>query len=159
VPTALKWTAGSVAIIAGISTWPGVFHHLVVWLTGNRDHSWPELGLKTIATGWMLMAVGWGFSGLSLWLVLRADPELGVGWSDYWLALSCVSLATVAGFASMLPGGLGVRELVMIPFLGPRFGTASAVLAAVLIRLVWISAELLCTAIIYLVRPHFRSAR
>jgi uncharacterized membrane protein YbhN (UPF0104 family) len=50
----------------------------------------------------------------------------------------------------LLPGGLGVRELVMIPLLGTRYGTVTAVLAAVVIRLVWLITELLSTCIIYI---------
>ena len=69
--------------------------------------------------------------------------------ADYPLTLTCVCLATVAGFVSLLPGGLGVRELVMIPMLGARFGSVTAVVAAVIIRLVWLSAELLTSGIIY----------
>ena len=62
---------------------------------------------------------------------------------DYWLTLACVSLATVAGFVSLLPGGIGVRELVLIPLLGPTIGPANAIIAAIVIRLVWLASELL----------------
>jgi uncharacterized membrane protein YbhN (UPF0104 family) len=55
----------------------------------------------------------------------------------------------VAGFVSLLPGGIGVRELVMIPLLGARFGSVTAVVAAVVIRLVWLTAELVTSGIIY----------
>ena len=98
------------------------------------------------------MTLGWCLNGLSLWLVLRGLPGIDIAWSDYPLTLACVSLATVAGFVSLLPGGIGVRELVMIPLLGARFGSVNAIVAAVVIRIVWLVAELATSGLIYLLR-------
>jgi uncharacterized membrane protein YbhN (UPF0104 family) len=102
--------------------------------------------------GWAVMTLGWCLNGFSLWMVLRGFPGAEVTLSDYPLTLACVTLATVAGFVSLLPGGIGVRELVMIPLLGARFGPVTAIVAAVVIRIVWLAAELLTSAIIYVYR-------
>ncbi len=148
---AMLWTAAILAGMAGVVTLPPVFRYLAIRLTRTTDPQvFAQLDFGTMAQGWLLMSLGWCLNGLSLWLVLFSLPHTDITLTDYPLCLACVSLATVAGFASLLPGGIGVRELVLIPLLGPRFGSATAVIAAVLIRIVWLSAELFTTGIIYL---------
>ena len=105
-----------------------------------------------MSQGWIMMAIGWLGNGFSLWLVVRGIPGTEITLSDYPLTLACVTLATVAGFVSLLPGGIGVRELVMIPLLSARFDPVTAIVAAVVIRLVWLVTELTTTGIIFLVR-------
>lgn len=138
---------------AGVLTWPPVFR----WIAGKflqHDPSGnPMLGLtvSVMLFGWSVMTLAWMLNGLSLWLVTASLPggEAEFSWLDYRLCLACVSLATVAGFVSLLPGGLGVRELVMIPILGTSFGAVGAVVAAILIRFVWLASELVTSGIIY----------
>jgi uncharacterized membrane protein YbhN (UPF0104 family) len=141
--------------ISGLLTWPPVFRWLAVRIARRGSAVEPTTfdghGYSATGLGWLLMSVGWALNGLSLWLVLTSLPINDIRWADYPLALACVSLATVAGFVSLMPGGLGVRELVMIPMLGPRLGTANAIIAAVLIRLVWLAAEIASFVIIYIV--------
>jgi uncharacterized membrane protein YbhN (UPF0104 family) len=50
----------------------------------------------------------------------------------------------------MLPGGLGVRELVMLPLLAGSFSTSVALISAILMRLVCVAVELLLAAISHL---------
>lgn len=145
----LKWIAGTFAIVAGVVTFPPLFRAIAGKLGKRELSQFAGLGISTMALGWLLLTIGWCLNGLSLWLVLGSFPGVELDVADYRLALACVSLGTVAGFASLLPGGLGVRELVMIPLLGPRFGPAVAIIAAVIIRLVWLASELLCSVIIY----------
>lgn len=146
----LQWTAAALALAAGIATWPSIFRSLASRLTRQSPDLFAGLNLSTMATGWGLMSTGWCFNALSLCFILTSLPGTDFTVADFPLALACVSLATVAGFASLLPGGIGVRELVMIPLLGPRFGEPIAIIAAILIRLVWISAEVVGSVIIYL---------
>jgi uncharacterized membrane protein YbhN (UPF0104 family) len=133
-------------IIAGSLTSPPIFQRIAKRLgvaKGRQsDRILAGLNWPTMSFGWIVMSLGWCLNGLSLWLVIYGIVGEEILWSDYPLALACVSLATVAGFVSLLPGGLGVRELVMIPLLGARFGSVTAVVAAVAIRLVWLAAEL-----------------
>ena len=151
----LKLAAIAMACMAGMLTWPSVFQWIASRLTRTSHPSenfFAGLNLGTMGFGWFIMSIGWALNGLSLWLVLKGLPGLNVTMADYGLALTCVTLATVAGFVSLLPGGLGVRELVMIPLLGARFDPATAIIAAVAIRLVWLFAELMTSGNIYLVR-------
>ena len=100
-------------------------------------------------TGWIALAIGWTLNGCCLWLVISALPGANPTNAHLAVTLAAVTLATVGGFVSLIPGGLGVRELVMIPLLGSEFGTVIAVMAAILVRLVWLSAELASSAILY----------
>jgi uncharacterized membrane protein YbhN (UPF0104 family) len=153
---ALQITAAVLTLVAGVLTWPAVFRGIAIKLGAARGRNaarmFDGLNLATMSFGWAVMTLGWCLNGLSLWLVLKGLPGAEVGIRDYPLALACVSLATVAGFVSLLPGGIGVRELVMIPLLGARFGSVTAIVAAIVIRIVWLAAELLTSGIIYFYR-------
>lgn len=152
----LQVAAAGLTLISGVLTWPPVFRQIATKLGAGRgqdiEKMFRGLNLPTMSFGWGVMALGWCFNGLSLWLVLYGLPGTDVSAGDFGLTLACVALATVAGFISLLPGGIGVRELVMIPLLGARFGPVTAVVAAVVIRVVWLAAELLSSAIIYAYR-------
>ncbi len=85
--------------------------------------------------------------GLSQIAVIRAfDPAGADAVAALGLApvvIASVALATVAGFVvAVLPGGLGVREGVLMSALAPALGSDHAVVAALVLRLVWVAAEL-----------------
>lgn len=66
--------------------------------------------------------------------------------TSFYLCIACIaatSISFVAGFLSMLPGGAGVRELVVTILLAPSLGYAPALAVAVLFRLVNLTSELL----------------
>ncbi len=148
---ALQWTAIGMAVVFGCLTWPPVFRFITGRLASDASSvSVASLRLRTMIFGWCVMTVAWLLNGLSLWLVLASLPGTNTTIGDFPLALACVSLSTVVGFVSLIPGGIGVRELVMIPLLAPRFETGIAIISAILIRILWMSAELLCSGIIYL---------
>lgn len=150
----LQVVAALLMLVAGVLTWPPIFRKIAAKLSslGNPKKAakvFAGLNFSTMSFGWAVMGLGWCFNGLSLWLVLQGLPGTEVAAVHYELALACVSLATVAGFVSLLPGGVGVRELVMIPLLSPVVGSANAIIAAVIIRLVWLTAELTTAGIIF----------
>ncbi len=147
-------------------TWPPLFRWVVRRLgVGRRD---PEIDRKlrgltarVVVFGWLSALVTWVLYGVSLWAVL-----MGIGIDQYSLAESIVALtatsalAVVAGFASLIPGGFGVRDVVLIKMLGPFLAAASvsnveaaALSTAVLLRLVWLVAELAAAALLYVARP------
>lgn len=152
----LRIGAAALMVVAGGLTYPPLLGWLARKLGAARGSTAATLldglDLKTMTLGWGLMSLGWCCSGLSLWLVIAGLPGNDLVASDFGLTLVCVTLATVAGFVSLLPGGIGVRELVMIPLLGARFGPATAAVAAIVIRLVWLTAELTSSGMIYWVR-------
>ena len=99
-------------------------------------------GLIGTTAGWVLM----GLSQLEAACAFSPAPSSRVV-ELLPIAVASVALATVAGFAvPVLPGGLGVREGVLMYTLGPALGDRLAVAAALALRLVWIAAELLAAA-------------
>ena len=149
--------AVALAAAAGVPTLPPVFRWLVRMLRVGKTSpqavdNLAHLNYGLLAAGWLGMAVGWVLVGLSLWAIL-----VGSGYAPSHLVLDeltvCIAaaaLAIVAGFLSLLPGGVGVREVVLLALLEPKFGSAGALVAAVLARLVWLVSELVISGILYL---------
>lgn len=147
-------------------TWPPLFRYVVRRLgVGKRD---PNIDAKlsgltgrVVLVGWLTTSLTWVLYGISLWAVLMA-----VGIDSYSLSESIVSLtatsalSVVAGFASLIPGGLGVRDAVLIEMLRPFLASANvgnveaaALSTAILLRLVWLVGEVVAAAGLYVVRP------
>lgn len=103
-----------------------------------------------LVPGWVGIAAGWVFFGLSLWAVIRGMGETKLGpLEGLPLYISAVALANVLGFVSLLPGGVGVREVVLLELLAPDFGAAVAGAAAIILRLVWLGAEVILATVLY----------
>lgn len=143
-------------VLFGVPLWPGVFNQLVDRVATRfqmiEAFRLPPLRLGTLLEGLGITACGWGVLGLSLWVmvyaVLPEPPALTV---ESWLRYTAVlSLAWVAGFmAIVVPGGVGVREFVLLTLLrndGPEPLIAAAVLLA---RVLWTLAELLLAGVLY----------
>lgn len=139
-------------LVSGIVTWPPCFNWIASKLTRGRTSGVTYgVDFSTMVFGWILLTAGWCINGFSLWLVVDSLPGTNLQIGHFPVVLAAVTLATVGGFVSLLPGGLGVRELVMIPLLGSQFGATNALIAAILIRFVWLTAEFSSSGIIYLV--------
>ncbi len=113
------------------------------------------LDWTTLAGGWISIAAGWVCLAWSLWAVLRG---LGVAnlhpWSDLPVLLGCVTISVVAGFVSLVPGGLVIRELFLLELLtSSGVSEAQALVAATVARLVWLVAEVVLSGILYTMRP------
>ena len=140
---------------AGLPTLPPVFRRLAKLAgVGRSDPETSQqlerLGLGTLATGWLLMLLGWGLLGLSFWAVLRGMGVDNLDLAHEWpLYTASVSLAMVAGFLSLIPGGALVREAILAELMVPHFGEVVAVLSALLLRLVWLVSELVISGILY----------
>jgi uncharacterized membrane protein YbhN (UPF0104 family) len=124
------------------------------------DASLNAISLSLVASGWLAACVCWMLLGLSLWATLRAiGVEQLSPVNDLPLLVAAVSLAVVAGFLSLLPGGILVRDALLMQLVAPICGDANALIAAVLLRLVWLVTELGICGILYIgakkqVRPH-----
>ena len=141
---------------------PSVFRRLAglvsLPIPGVGPESLPILSGALLVQGLAWSTAGWALLGLSQLAVVRAfDP----GGADNRLVfglipvvIASVALATVAGFVvAVLPGGLGVREGVLMSALAPSLGQDRAVVAALMLRLVWVVAELAAAAVLV---PMFR---
>ena len=146
-------------LAAGLPTLPPVFARLARLTRIDKDAR--EAGVElnridygTLLFGWIGTGVGWFVSGLSLWATLRAMGETSLGPIDDLPFLTMiVSISVVAGFISMIPGGLGSRDLILLELLGLRLPASVAVVSTVLFRLVWLAAELVISAVLYPWRP------
>jgi glycosyltransferase 2 family protein len=153
------------AVVSTVPTLPPVFRRLVPMLRVGRSD--PQIGQKlsglnygVLLAGWLAMGLMWMLWGLSLWACLRGMDFQDI---DPIAALhrytGAIALATVAGFVSMVPGGLGVREVVLAKVLGPfvpGLGESEAVICAALLRLVWLVAEFGISGILYSVGIAYR---
>ncbi len=95
--------------------------------------------------GWCFVFVTtWLLHGLSLGCVLRA-VGVATSWSDWLTWTGDVSSASFLGFLAVFaPGGLGVREGVLIGLLNeqPGISQSQAVAATVLLRAAWLTGEI-----------------
>lgn len=90
------------------------------------------------------MIAGWFLMGLSFGAVLQSLSPAPVAWSDWPLWTAATSASVVIGFfAIFVPGGLGVREAVMIEVLRvrPELPQSEVVMAVLILRLVWLATE------------------
>jgi glycosyltransferase 2 family protein len=144
------------AVLAGAPTYPPLFRRALRFLQVHRanpdiDRAIDGLDARLMGLGWLLISIGWLFYGLSLWAVTQAIPgsQVAPTLADLPLLTASVALAMVAGFLSLIPGGIGVRELIVIPLLEPQFGPVVAIISAVLLRVCWMATELLVAGVLY----------
>lgn len=105
---------------------------------------------RQVAMGWIANLLVWAMLGLSFWTLLRGMAAgATIPFSDIPFEIATIGLAVVAGFASMIPGGAIVREVVVLELLEPRYGSVVALMAAIMLRVVWLLSELAFSAILY----------
>ncbi len=103
---------------------------------------------KTLA-GIAGFVASWWIQGLSLGLTIQSVSESAWNWSDwpFWTGTSAVAI--VGGFLAVFaPGGLGVREGLLMELLERQLGPR-AVLVALLLRGVTLVGDLLVGAALY----------
>ncbi len=159
----LQWLAVGLMFATVFATLPPVLRQIVKRLLSRRAESSTDLQHAAADITWGLVAQGWGWNvlswclfGLSLWATTRAlpgIPHVPLSFSLFGRLVASTALAVVAGFLSMIPGGLGVREWVLDQLMVPIYGAASALIAAVVLRCVWLLTELFLSIILYLIPP------
>lgn len=143
-------------VMAGLPVIPSVFRFLIRTLRIDRlspkiGQAVAKLNSRTALLGWLMLPFSWLLIGLSLWSTIRMFGVAEVPLEQVPRLTASAGLAVVAGFLSLLPGGLGVRELVLIAILmpvDPAFDTSSTLAVAVALRLVWLMTEALLTIIL-----------
>ncbi len=94
--------------------------------------------------GWLWSTLTWVFLGLSFMFVVLAIPTAATIPDPPQLFAICtaaISLAVVVGFASLLPGGAGVRELVLATILGIAITASHGLMAAIIMRAIHLLVE------------------
>jgi glycosyltransferase 2 family protein len=142
-------------VACGLPTTPPLFGRLARLAGVGRSD--PEVAAKMARLSWrsfgegfLAMTVCWVLLGGSLWAVLQAIVPEGVSLAIHLpLCVASVALALAAGFLSLIPGGAGVREMVLLQLLKRPFGDVVAVVCPVLLRLAWLAAELILSGVLY----------
>ncbi|CAD74786.1 lysylphosphatidylglycerol synthase domain-containing protein [Rhodopirellula baltica] len=101
--------------------------------------TWPRL-----MSGWAWSLLSWCLIGLSFACVMKAIPAyngLPIGHELLTVATAAISLGMVLGFASLLPGGAGVREWVTLIVLGTVTDPTHALLCVITARILFIVVE------------------
>lgn len=102
-----------------------------------------SLDLKTTLLGWLLASTTWVGLSLSLWLAALGCGFQPGSWFATWQTfLLAATLPVALGFVSLLPGGLLVRDGLMLKLLTPVLGSAGALATAAAARLIWVASEL-----------------
>jgi uncharacterized membrane protein YbhN (UPF0104 family) len=150
---------GSMAAV-GLPILPPVFRRLIRLMgvtkaDPTRIEQVSRIGYRTLLLGVILNVISWVGMALSLWAIERAMglADAAWPWDQLPLCVACVALATVTGFLSMIPSGLFVRDLVLAQLMYPLVGKSAALVVALVLRLVWLVAEVLISGILYLVGP------
>jgi uncharacterized membrane protein YbhN (UPF0104 family) len=107
-------TAGGMAALA-VGCYPPVFYGLVNRLLVKMkkepvDRSaW--LGLGSLVTGVLGFVPCWIFGGIALWSSARAVDNVRL--IESWWFAAAYALSVIIGMASVLPGGVGVRDVML----------------------------------------------
>jgi uncharacterized membrane protein YbhN (UPF0104 family) len=145
VPFWITLTAVCVALLASLPTLPPILKRIVARsMKMSRAEVDSQIGMGLFAAGWGWSVLSWVFIGASFATLITAIPTSTAlpPWVElYPLATAAISLAMVIGFASLLPGGAGVRELVLTTVLGVSIGSAHGLLAAIAARLMFMIVE------------------
>src|SRR5690606_24107560 len=84
-------------------------------------------------------------------------------WEQWGMWTGAAALATSLGFAAVFaPGGVGVRELILMEALTAQadIAGAAALVAPVFLRIVWFGTEIVVACVLYYaVRPAGTAAR
>ena len=119
---------------------------------GSKGDHQIRIPMKLVAYGMAMFLLSWALLGLSLGLTIQAVSNEPFDISNWPIWTGAVSLATAIGFAAIFaPGGMGVREGLLIEILQiqPNISERQAVVVSVLLRLVWLAAEILTAAALY----------
>ena len=152
----LLFVSAALALVTGLPTFPPVLRRLARWFQSLRFDvelidRLSRLRAADLAAGWLGIAAGWSLMGLSLWATIVAfGLSAGGPTLDWPLCTLSVALAVVAGFLSFVPAGAVVREAVLLELLAPQLGEANALVAAVLLRVVWLVSDLVVSGILYM---------
>lgn len=105
-----------------------------------------RISLRIAAQVIPLYAATWLLIGVSFWMTARAF--LNVAPSDLALYTGAFAAAWIVGLLAIYaPGGIGVREAILVAILGPHIGSADALVVAVASRGVFTVADLIPAAL------------
>jgi hypothetical protein len=144
-PELLILIAAALATVLGIALSPAVFGRIAYGVTRpfrDRTAQLPMVSRRTALLGIPVELAAWALMGASAVACAQALPGGLVPPGDWGLLAAATAFAVAAGFvAVVMPGGLGVREWVIMAVLAPILGSERAVVSALLLRLIWVGVE------------------
>ena len=157
-PHWMQWLAAICIPCALLLLLPHTFRIVLTVLAKSKIGRMPRsvseaftwrLMIRTAA--WMLL--GWILQGTAAWLILSGIHPADELWTiQSWSAcVAAVSLGSVVGFASMLPSGAVVRELVITWLLIRLVPQPIALFAAIAFRISNLIAEFLMVGLLTLI--------
>lgn len=159
--------AALVFVGTGLPALPAVFNRVARRLSAilRRGEAVQirRLGMRDALVGMVELSAGWMLSGLSLGATLHAvggaDGAALVDPGNWSLWTAAVALAIATGFAAVwFPGGLGVREGILVEVLTPSVGPGPALVATLTWRLVTVLAEAAAAGVFYLLGDRHEAA-
>ena len=144
------WWALALAPLALVALYPPLTSYLLNRLLAlaRRPPLERQLSMAGMAKAVAWSLLGWGFFSIHSWLLV-ADLT-GKGVSVLPIAAGAYALAWAVGFVLIpFPGGVGPRELAFIAALAPVMPRGSAIVVAVVSRLVLTIADLAWAALAF----------
>ena len=144
-------TLAAVVLTLPLVAW--LFSYAAAWLAprANGEELASRIDAGLIGRGALVFVVAWLIHGLALWASLRGiGADVSIMRLPTWTV--CVALPMTAGFLAIFaPGGVGVREGVMIEILKvqPGIDARGAIAAAFLLRAVGFVAEVIVAIVLY----------
>ena len=153
------WWALALAVPALIALYPPLTNYVLNRLLrlARRPPLERQLSMTGMAKAVAWSLLGWGFFSIHSWLLV-ADLT-GKGVSVLPIAAGAYALAWSVGFVLIpFPGGVGPRELAFIAALAPVMPRGSAIVVAVISRLVLTIADLAWAALAFALGRGMRTA-
>jgi uncharacterized membrane protein YbhN (UPF0104 family) len=145
VPSWISLLALGTAVAASLPTLPPILRIAAAKVSRSSElKEDTRIGYGLFAAGWAWSLLTWALIGASFTAVILAIPtplELPPPATIYAIGTAAISLAVVIGFASLLPGGAGIRELVLTTILSVSLGPAHGLLAAIAARILYLALE------------------
>lgn len=99
------------------------------------------------------------YVGAGMGLILLARFLLPEAPQDYWLIIAVFALAWVVGFVTPgAPGGLGVREALMVLMLAPLYTAASASVLVIALRIATTLGDVFVLTVGFLLLPRLHGS-
>ncbi|MCO8122989.1 flippase-like domain-containing protein [Stieleria sp. TO1_6] len=148
LPPWIKWIVAKInakSVASSLSAAPEQEREAVAAAMSPATSPSTGQGWRFFVSAWCWQGLAWLLIGASFALLVDSIPgrptEMPAG-TVFAASVASIALAMVAGFASLLPGGAGVRELTLAMVLAPVIGSSHALLAAILARLLFIVVDL-----------------
>jgi uncharacterized membrane protein YbhN (UPF0104 family) len=157
---AIRWVVLAVPVVALAVVHPAVFRPIGDWLARRlgREPLPQLLTFPQVLAFVVLYAAGFAIAGLATYAlvagVYRVDPADLPTIVGSFSAMFAVSL-----FAFILPGGLGVREVVFAGALAPVLPTSIAIAVAIAVRLLQMAIEVVLALVTPLLAQRVEARR